>query len=121
MAGPDERRVRRPVCARIVWRSSLGDCIHGVDFCDNGGGSEYRQAPVGRAPYAEIGAVSFIRRDRTRRFVVALGSFKRCHDQRWMPTFFRITIDGRVGNNGAAKPIAVAQPQHADRKLFAPP
>jgi hypothetical protein len=38
-----------------------------------------------------------------------------------MPTFFRITIDDRVGNNGAAKPIAVAQPQHADRKLFAPP
>jgi hypothetical protein len=39
-----------------------------------------------------------------------------------MPTFSsRITIDDRVGNNGAAKPIAVAQPQHADRKLFAPP
>jgi hypothetical protein len=53
--------------------------------------------------------VSFIRRYRTRRFVVALGSFKSCHDQRWMPTFSsRITIDGRVGNNGAAKPIAVA-------------
>jgi|SRR5689334_14888962 hypothetical protein len=53
--------------------------------------------------------MSFIRRYRTRRFVVALGSFKSCHDQRWMPTFSsRITIDGGVGNNGAAKPIAVA-------------
>ena len=32
-------------------------------------------------------------------------------DQRWMPTFsFRITIDSRVVNNGAAKPIAVAEP-----------
>ena len=32
-------------------------------------------------------------------------------DQRWMPTFsFRITIDSRVVNNGAAKPIAVAKP-----------
>jgi hypothetical protein len=53
--------------------------------------------------------VSFIRRYRTRRFVVALSSFKSCHDQRWMPPFSsRITINGRVGNNGGAKPIAVA-------------
>ena len=36
MAGPDEGWVRRPVCARIVCRRCLGDCIHGVDFCDNG-------------------------------------------------------------------------------------
>jgi hypothetical protein len=39
-----------------------------------------------------------------------------------MPTFSsRITIDGRVGNNGAAEPIAAAKPQQADRKLFTPP
>jgi hypothetical protein len=32
-------------------------------------------------------------------------------DQRWMPTrSLRITIDSRVVNNGAAKPIAVAEP-----------
>ena len=32
-------------------------------------------------------------------------------DQRWTPTFsFRITIDSKVVNNGAAKPIAVAEP-----------
>ena len=32
-------------------------------------------------------------------------------DQQWMPTFsFRITIDSRVVNKGAAKPIPVAEP-----------
>ena len=32
-------------------------------------------------------------------------------DQRWTPTFsLRTTIDSRVVNNGAAKPIAVAEP-----------
>ena len=36
MAGPDKEWVRRPVCARIVCHSCLGDYIHGVDFCDNG-------------------------------------------------------------------------------------
>jgi hypothetical protein len=60
MAGPDEGRVRRPVCARIVWRSCVGDCIHGVDFCDNGRrvASAGRRQPAGHlTPKSQ--AVSF--------------------------------------------------------------
>lgn len=34
MAGPDEGRVRRSVCAGVVWCGCLGDFIHGDDFCD---------------------------------------------------------------------------------------